>query len=95
MYETPNGNECQNYLEKLIRSEVEGRIVIWGHKHKVVIEDGDAFHNIAKGLKINELERLGGIYYTAKIQNELWTICLEEGINKTFLDKYGKEYQIN
>jgi len=96
MYETLRGNECREHLEKLIENGTEGTIVIWGHKTKIVIEGADMFHKIAQKMKVNEINRVhGGLHYLGKIEKELWTICLEDGLNETFLNKYGKEYQIN
>ncbi len=96
MYKTPRGNECQKHLERLIGSKAEGRIVIWGHKHKIDVEDSNAFHNIAQEMKVKNINNFHeGLHYIGEIEKEFWTICLEEGLNKDFLNKYGKEYKIN
>ncbi|MFH1503056.1 MAG: hypothetical protein ABIE36_00160 [Candidatus Diapherotrites archaeon] len=96
MYNTLNGNECQKHLEKLIKNEAEGRIVIWGHKHKIDVEDSNTFHNIAQEMKVKNINNFcGGLHYIGEVEKELWTICLDDELNQAFLDKYGEEYQIN
>jgi len=95
MDNTTNEKEFQKHLEKLVGTEVKGKVVILGHKNKVIIKNVDVFYQITQGLKINELKKFGGLYCITNIQKEYWTICLGDELNKTFLNKYGKEYQIS
>ena len=95
MYETEKGNKFQNYLENLIGDESEGKIEIWAHKSKIVVEDVNTFHKIAQKMKIDEISKThGGIHYIEEIEGCPWTICLDDGLSQSFLDKYGKNYQI-
>jgi len=98
MYETEVGNKCQQHLERLVGTEAKGRVVIWGHKDKIVIENPDTFHQIAQAIKIRDIQDLGGLFYIMDIErednvHEHWTVVLDNDETK-FLIKYGKQYNI-
>lgn len=91
------GNEeiMKNHLESLIDKKMDGKIVIWGHKHKVVVNEDNLFYWLTKKSKNKDLAKLGGLHYIEKINEEYWTICLENNLTGDFIKKYGGEYRIN
>ncbi len=99
---TDMGNEFKGYLEKLIEKENEGRVYVWGHKNSVEVRDIDLFNQIAQATKNNELRKFGGelsfivgVPIGDELHSEHFTIELDKGLIKSFLDKYNGEYKIN
>ncbi|MBU2612772.1 MAG: hypothetical protein KKB62_03570 [Nanoarchaeota archaeon] len=97
MDKTKSEREFGAHLEKTLGKSLqsENKIIIWGHKHALIIKDGELFNNIAKAFNINKINKTHSFYYNVNWNYNDWTISIDPDLEKEFKEKYGGNYTFN
>jgi hypothetical protein len=98
---TDMSDECKKYLEKLVGSENEGKVDIWGHQNSAQVRDVESFHRIAQSVNNSELRQFGGgldfildVPIEGQTLQEHFRVCLDADNTHDFLSKYARQYKI-